>query len=88
MGNKIELKEGAKILYCVDGKREILEGTISRISPSGQFLNVDGTWYCQKPSLDHRGPLGVEILDELPGETSTQEILKKGQESWPRPSYR
>ncbi len=87
---KVELEEGKRVLYYVEGDtREIREGTISKISPSGKYFKIDRTWYCEPSTLGPRGPASAEILDELPGESSTQAMLKKGQDdkSWPRPSY-
>ncbi len=85
---KIELSEGQRVLYHIDGTKDILERTIAEISPSGKLFRIGEKWYCSESSLDHSGPRACEILDELPGKPRKQ-VVKEGQDekTRPRPSY-
>jgi hypothetical protein len=73
----IKLEVGKRVLYCVDGSREILEGVIAKISPSGEVIKIGDRWYCKDGGVDTRGPIAVKILDELGAEPKRQVVIEE-----------
>lgn len=84
---KIKLRIGQKILFHEVGNKEIREGTVDEISPSGKVLKVKGKWYSEETSLTLDGPREIRVLDELGAERKGPVTIEQEEDvglTWPR----